>query len=192
MSNVPSLATAAEGGGVPQPSAWRRRARVAPRRAVFSGQAYPQSKIEILRKSMTDEIYAQVPSEHSQINPDGTFLISFTSLIGADYLFALRAYDKDNRNTGVLTFNVSLFGDLFEAKDILVSPTVGLSKSLISKNDVVKLRGYAGPGFVVKLEVDGLKREDVKADSSGLWSFDLGATYLTYGEHRVRARQVSP
>ena len=141
---------------------------------------------------MTDEIYAQVPSEHSQINPDGTFLISFTGLIGADYLFALRAYDKDNRNTGVLTFNVSLFGDLFEAKDILVSPTVGLSKSLISKNDVVKLRGYAGPGFVVKLEVDGLKREDVKADSSGLWSFDLGVTYLTYGDHRVRARQVSP
>ena len=192
MSNAPSLATAAEGGGVPQPSAGGGGPGVAPRRAVFSGQAYPQSKIEILRKSMTDEIYAQVPSEHSQINPDGTFLISFTGLIGADYLFALRAYDKDNRNTGVLTFNVSLFGDLFEAKDILVSPTVGLSKSLISKNDVVKLRGYAGPGFVVKLEVDGLKREDVKADSSGLWSFDLGVTYLTYGDHRVRARQVSP
>lgn len=163
---------------------------VSPRVVVFSGQAYPLSTIEVLRKSIQDELYRQVPAETKTILEDGSFTISYTGVLGGDYLFALRVQDKDGRNTGALAFNVPLQGDLFEAKDILVPPTIGFEKSTIAEGDILKIAGCAAPGNIIELEVDGLKHKEIKADQSGSWNFDMDAVYLAYGEHQIRARQT--
>jgi len=74
----------------------------------------------------------------------------------------------------------------------LVSPTVSFKKSALFKGDVLKVHGYAGPGHMIELLLDGLKHEGIKADTSGYWSSDMDITYLPYGEHNVRVRQISP
>lgn len=176
----PPTPTSPSGGG----------GNVSPRVVVFSGQAYPLSTIEVLRKSVQDELYQQLPVETKTILEDGSFNISYTGVLGGDYLFALRVQDKDGRNTGVLAFNVPLQGDLFEAKGILVPPTIGFDKSIIAKDDILKIAGCAAPSNIVELEVDGLKHKEIKADQSGSWNFDMDAAYLAYGEHQIRARQT--
>lgn len=144
----------------------------------------------MLRKSVQDELYRQVPVETKTILEDGSFTVTYTGILGGDYFFALQVQDKDGRSTGALAFNVPLQGDLFEAKDILVPPTIGFDKSLIAKNDTPKIMGYAAPNNMVELEIDGLKYKEIKADQSGFWNFNADATYLAYGEHQVRARQT--
>ncbi|PIT92873.1 MAG: hypothetical protein COU08_00115 [Candidatus Harrisonbacteria bacterium CG10_big_fil_rev_8_21_14_0_10_42_17] len=196
ISNVPGLATTVAGSGGEESGeggdVGESGGGGTPRRAVFSGQAYPESKIEILRRSMLGEIYVQSPEENFNIDAHGSFTFSYTGLIGDDYFFALRAKDKDGQSTGIVAFNAPLQGDLFEAKNILVSPTVSFNKSALSKNDVLKVHGYADPNYMIELLLDGSRREDVKADSSGYWSSDIDITYLSYGEHTVRVRQISP
>ncbi|MBI2037759.1 MAG: hypothetical protein HYT15_02405 [Candidatus Magasanikbacteria bacterium] len=197
ISNVPSKTTLANGGPSPSaassPSASGGSAQ--PRRVIFSGQAYPQSKIEVLRKLVEDETYIVAPSESSVINEDGSFVIIVTGLIRADYLFALRAYDKNGINSGALAFSVPFYvnlpGDLFEVKDILIPPTMVFEKALITKNDVLKIDGYALPDNVVELEVDGEKFQDTKATQSGFYNFNVDATVLAYGEHRAQVRQTT-
>ncbi|TSC94029.1 MAG: outer membrane adhesin-like protein [Parcubacteria group bacterium Licking1014_1] len=163
-----------------------------PGKIVFSGYAYPKSTIEVLRKSIADESYLQVPSESIKISDDGSFLISYIGLVGGDYLFALRIKDKDGRSTSILAFNISFSsGDLFEVKDILAPPTIGFEKASITKNEVMKLLGYATPNNMVELKIDSSKNKKIKADQTGFWSFDVDTTYLSYGEHSVRARQIT-
>ena len=162
-----------------------------PGKVIFSGYAYPKSTIEVLRKSIADESYLQVPSESIKISDGGFFSISYIGLVNADYLFALLIKDKDGRSTSILAFNISLSGGLSEVKDILAPPTIGFEKASIVKNEVMKILGYATPDNMVELEIDGSKYKKTKADQSGFWSFDVDTTYLAYGEHSVRARQIT-
>lgn len=191
ISNIPSLGTSAvsvtpststssgnDGGGGN------------PRAVIFSGQAYPGSEVELLWKTVQDGSYVQVPLKDKEISANGSFVISYTAILGGDYLFALQVKDKDGRSTGVLAYNVSLKEDLFEVKDILVQPTIGFEKSSVSKDQILKVMGYAAPNNTVELEVDGLKYKEIKADQSGFWSLDIDAIYLAYGEHRARVRQI--
>lgn len=197
ISNVPSETTLASGGPSPDlvSSLPSGGGSAPPRRVIFSGQAYPQSKVEVLRRLIEDETYIVAPSESSVIDENGSFAIIVTGLIRADYLFALQAYDKDGRNSGVLAFSVpfhiNLPGDLFEVKDILIPPTMAFEKALITKTDVLKIEGYASPENMVELEVDGEKYQEIKAGQSGFYNFNLDAASLAYGEHRARVHQIA-
>ncbi len=162
-----------------------------PGKVIFSGYAYPKSTIEVLRKSTADESFLQVPSESIKISDDGSFSISYIGLVSADYLFALRIKDKDGRSTSILAFNISFSGNLSEVKDIVAPPTIGFEKASIVKNEVMKILGYATPNNMVELEINSSKYKKIKADQSGFWSFDVDTTYLAYGEHSVRARQIT-
>ena len=188
ISNVPSGTTSAiSDTGTPSSGGG---GGVAPRRVIFSGKAYPESKIEILRKGALEEIYQQVPSESFNIDEQGLFTFTYTGLLGDDYFFTLRAEDKDGRNTGIVAFSVPLQGDLFEARDILVPPTIGFEKALVSKNETLKVMGYAIPNSMLELEIDGLKYKEAKAAPSGFWSIDADVARFAYGAHRVRVRQI--
>ena len=199
ISNFPSGTTLATGGGPsPEPASTPSSGSggsAPPRRVIFSGQAYPQSKIDVLRKLVEDETYIVGPSESSVINEDGSFVITVTGLIRANYLFALRVNDKDERNSGILVFSAPFYidqpGDLFEVKDILVPPTMAFEKALVTKNDVMKIDGYASPNNMVELEVDGAKYLETKAGQSGFYNFNAGIINLAYGEHRARVRQAA-
>lgn len=189
LSNIPSLATT---DGVSPPPSSGGGSGVIPRRVVFSGKAYPGSKIEVLRKSIQDQLYVQLPAETAILSEDGIFSLIYTGLIGGDYLFALRVTDADGRTTGALTFNVSLFGDLFEAKNIIIPPTIGFENSSVAKNELLNAAGYAAPNATVELEIDGMPYENTKANRSGFWSIAIDTVYISYGEHSARVRQIAP
>ncbi len=199
ISNVASVATLDSGSSSSpspesSPSSERPSGTTPQRRVIFSGQAYPGSTIDVLQKTTLDALYfIPVPAESKTISDDGSFTISYIGLIGTDYFFALSVKDKDGRSAGILAFSISppQEENLFEVKDIVVPPTIGLEKSVIGKNDILKMTGYASPNNSVELEIDGSKYKEVAVSQSGLWNIDVDTTYLASGDHRVRVRQVA-
>lgn len=190
ISNSPSLATVSISVPAPAPSSGGTGG-VTLRKVTFAGQAYPKSKIDIFHKSL-DASFVQSLQISNTVNDAGVFNASYTGLASGKYLFTLRAIDKDSRATSILPFNITLDGTMVEIKDILFPPTLGFLKSLIAKNDTMKVMGYAVPSYMVKLEVDGSEFKNAKADSTGFWNFDVDTTYLSYGDHNVRISQTSP
>lgn len=163
-----------------------------PMMVVFSGQAYPESTIELLRKSALEGMYQNIPVSviDSTIFADGSFFIQITKILQAEHLFALRAVDKEGNKTGIIAFNVNLLSmDQFEAKDIFVPPTIYFENSLIVLGNEFKLHGYAAPEAAVEIEIDGIIKGEVKSDTNGLWSFTAGVTAMRTGDHYIRVRQ---
>ncbi len=185
---TPSPTPAPTPSPTPTPSAG---SNVAPTSVIISGQAYPGGKIEFLRKSIQDEIYRSIPEATSTVFLDGTFRIQLSALLQGEYLFALRAEDKDGRKTGVIAFNTDLASsDHLEAKDIFVPPTIDFSKSIIALGHDVNLKGYAAPERKIEIEIDGILKGETRSDKNGFWAYATSTAPFRIGDHYARARQI--
>lgn len=192
LSNVPSLATASGGSSEQGESGGGGSSGgVSPTNVIFSGQAYPGSKVEVLRKSIQDEIYRNVPTEFSTISDDGVFYISYTGLLGGDYLFGLRAEDKDGRKTRIVSFNADLLSrDKLIVENILIPPTFDFGNAVLSLGKEISMRGYSAPERKIEIKIDGILKGEAKSDKSGFWSFATSTATLRVGEHYARVRQA--
>ena len=189
ISNVPSLSTSAE-AEEPTISIPTGGGGVSASKIHLSGQAYPKSKIEVLRKGSLDDLYKNIPIEESVVSDDGTFSILHLGLLGADYLIALRVEDKDGRKTGIMSFNVNLATEDLVVEDIFMPPTVGFENSIIKKGANVHILGYAAPNNIVELEISDTKKETT-SNTEGFYEFSIDTDDLNVGSHAVRARQIA-
>ncbi|MDP3726099.1 MAG: hypothetical protein Q8R36_02790, partial [bacterium] len=164
---------------------------VRPTSVFVTGQAYPGSKIEFLRKSIQDEIFRNTPDATSTVFVDGTFRIQLIGLLQGEYLFALRAEDKDGRKTGIIALNADLRGsDLLSAQDILVPPTLEFEKAVMTLGGEMKIKGYAASERKIGIEIDGILKGETTSDKNGFWSFATSTASFRIGDHYARARQT--
>ncbi|MDP2668855.1 MAG: hypothetical protein Q8P07_03425 [bacterium] len=158
---------------------------------IVSGQAYPKSSIEFLRKSALDERYQLLLETDSTISAGGAFRIQLTFLWQGDYLFALRAVDKDGRKTGLIAFDADLINhDKVEINDILVPPTIDFENAIVALGKEIKIMGYAAPLAKVEVEIDGIIKGETKSDANGFWSFTAGSASMRTGDHYARVRRA--
>ena len=156
----------------------------------FSGQAYPESKIEVLFKSSVDALYFNIPEAALSVSPNGVFSASYIGLIGGNYFFALRAEDKDSRKTGIWPFTVIGLGDELVGENLLVPPTVGFLRAAVRKGDLLTVMGYAAPESAIEIEVDGwLLREKGGAGINGFYKMLIPTSELSLGVHTIQVRQ---
>ncbi len=197
IANHTIAATFAEGEGEPSipPSIPSEPGSSAGRivSVIFSGQAYPGSKIEVLRRGSLDENapYLTIPLETYKVSDDGTFDLSLGVLASDEYFFALRVEDKDGRKTGIIAFDVDLkTTDTLEAKNIFIPPTVELEKTVTARGKEVNIFGYAGPHNLIEIEIDGFIAQTAKAGEDGYWTAAINTSALTPREHAVKVRQI--
>lgn len=195
LSNITSLATGAAetpqptnitiptGGGGPSGG-------VQPTTARFAGQAYPGSKIEVFKKDNIDPQYTNIPLKIYEISPGGIFQVTLAALLQGEYFFALTAKDKDGRTTGAIPFSVNfLSANNLVAEDIFLPPTVGLSKTVISKDSDIALAGYSAPNSEIEIIIDSAVKATVTSDKNGSYSFATSTAGFKLGEHNIKARQ---
>lgn len=165
---------------------------VAPTSVFVTGQVYPGSKIEFLRKSIQEKIFHYIPDATSTISADGAFQIRIIGLLGGEYLFALRAEDKEGRKTGIIGFNADLsgIGASLQAKDILMPPTADFEHALISLGKEIKIKGYAAPEKKISIEIDGIFKGETTSDINGYWSYATSTAPFRIGDHYARAKQI--
>jgi hypothetical protein len=182
ISNVPSETTTTSSSG-----------SGGARRAIFSGQAYPESTIELLRKRVSLPGYIKEPTETVTLLADGTFEIIQKNLIGENFLFALQVSDKDGRKTGFISFGVDLQKqNEIVARNIFVPPTLGVLDALVSKGEEVQLVGYAAPGNSIEYELHDIIHKAGVSDDSGFYTITLDTTEFDFADHYVRVRQGTP
>jgi hypothetical protein len=164
---------------------------VSPTQARFSGQAYPGSKIEVLYRSNIDDMFKNMPILFYSMSPEGIFETTLTALLGGNYLFALRAEDKDGRKTGVWSFKIDFLStnDLV-AENLFVPPTIGFLRNAIRKGDFVTIVGYAAPLSIMDIEIDGKPiDQNISAGYDGFYKVLVETADLSFGTHSARARQ---
>lgn len=195
LSNITSLATGAaepaqptnitipNTGGGPSGGVQATTAR-------FAGQAYPGSKIEVLRKDNINPQYTNIPLKFYEISPEGVFQVTLSALMQGEYFFALSAKDKDGRTTGTVPFSVNFISaNSLVAEDIFLPPTVGLSKTVVSKGSDITVTGYSAPGSEIEIVFDSVNKAAVTSDKNGSYGLATSTTSLKLGEHNVKVRQ---
>lgn len=161
------------------------------REAFFSGQAYPDCKIEVLTKRADIAGFIPEPIEELTIFDDGRFEIILTRLMNTDFLFALRVEDKDGRKTGIISFDVNMREEnKLTAEDIFVPPTIGFDNVVVTKGQELRIMGYATPNNKIEIEIDNIITGETQSNGAGYWSFSTATYDLNLGEHYVRTRQI--
>lgn len=160
---------------------------------VFSGQAYPGSKIEVLRRSPGDAetVYLTIPVETHVVSEDGKFYLNLGALVNDEYFLALRAEDKDGRKTSVIAFDVDLrTTNLLEVKDIFFQPTFEFNKEVVSRGQSLEIFGYAAPNADIEIELGSFVLKTAKADADGFWFLALGTDNLSSGQYSIKIKQA--
>jgi len=159
---------------------------------VFAGKAYPDSKIEVLRRGTQDEgaRYLTVPFEEYEVSNDGIFDITLGALVADEYFFSLRAEDKDGRKTSTMGFDVDLRVETVEVRDIFMPPTLEIDKRIIARGKEINIFGYASSNSEIETHIDNFVAKKARADENGYWTASINTNTLVSGEHYVKVRQI--
>ena len=197
LSNIPSLATTMIDPPLPSPIIpLPVGGGVAPTTKKmyihFSGQAYPGSEIELLTKNEETETLTSEPLEKFTTLEDGTFEIIQEDISDLQFFFILRAEDKNGRKSGILAFDVDLESeDGLIVQDIFFPPTVDFENIVVTKNQNVRIMGYAAPNNKIEVKIDDIIKGEARSDEAGYWNLAISALELDFGEHYVRVRQIN-
>jgi len=192
LSNVPNLATTMDTTGEEEEEEEPPVSGVGPRKVYFLGQAYPGGKVELFRKREETGTFVAEPAGEYTISKDGVFEIMQKGLIGVKFFFALRAEDKDKRKSGILSFDVNMRREHeLIVKDIFFPPTVGFESVAITKDQEVKIMGYAASKSRIEIKIDDVVKGESQSDQTGFWAFATNVFDLDFGEHYVRVRQIN-
>lgn len=178
----------------PAPSAASTEPRsIAPTIITFSGLAYPGARIVIIERSF--EFGDRPVREEINQSATGAFDITFETqnlFTYGRYGYSALIYDKDGRVSQVKLYPIDVQSQSVTARDILATPTIALTRSLVTRGDSIKVIGYASPEKNVIIEIDQQSAVETKAESSGKYVSLIPTAKLSFGIHSIRARQVDP
>ena len=153
----------------------------------FSGIAYPNSEVEVLRRTEQDTQF--ISHIRVRAGVGGAFVIPLIELpLRAYYLFAIRAWDTLGIGSNQLFFD-QLVGGSHTFSNIIIPPTVIVQRTGTA-GEVIKVSGYAGGEDEIQLELDGKPWQTVAADSVGRWQYTADVSTFAFGTHQIRAKRT--
>ena len=151
--------------------------------ASFSGRAYPNSSITLLKD-------AQVAAT-TIAGADASFQISLTSLTGGSYIFSLYSEDKRGLRSSLLTFPVSLTsGTITNVSGIFIAPTIEVDKSQVKRGDNLAIFGQSVSNGEVTISVNSDEEffAKIRTDSTGVYLYNFDTSPLADGQHFTKAK----
>lgn len=153
----------------------------------FSGQAYPDAKITVLAKDYGTNLLIKKDEIKSS---DGDFYASYIGIIPNVYNYSLIIEDKNGRISQAKSYNLDVYANFLNMKDILAPPTLSLLKTAVTKDDSLNISGYASPGNTIEFEIDNrIISGEIKAGEDGKYQVAINTLGLNFGNHQLRARQ---
>jgi hypothetical protein len=159
----------------------------------FSGTAYPGARIVIVERSAE---FGDRPVGQARVeSASGSFYISFTDFglfHYGKYGYSAVIYDPDGRVSQVKTYPIDIISQSVVARNILATPTVALTRALITKGDAAKVIGYASPKKNVTIDIDQRLQYQTLSGADGKYMILISTAELAFGPHSVRAKQTDP
>ncbi len=149
---------------------------------VFSGKAYPESSVTILKDA---QVAALVTAR-----PDATFSATLSNMTAGMYLFSVYAEDFKGRRSSLLSFPVNAVTGLTSTVDgIFVPPTIGIDKSEVKKGDPVAIDGQSAQQAQVTIFVHSSSEYTLEAaaNKDGVYGYDFDTDPLELGQHFTKS-----
>ena len=161
-------------------------------RITFSGRAYPNSKVSILKDgSLVVSTIA---------DPKADFSVSIGTLANGNYNFSVYGQDNNDRKSTSFSFPVFITeGSTINIGGIFLSPTIDLDKSEVKQGDNLVIFGQSVPDSEITISVHSEQEffNKVTTDRSGVYLLNFDTTPLEIGGHVAKSKsavatEVSP
>ena len=149
----------------------------------FSGRAYPQSSVTLLKD-------AQVVAT-TVAGPDSNFQINLSGLGAGGYIFGIYGTDNQGNRSPSLTFPITLSaGVTTYVSGIFIAPTISVDKSEVKKGDTIGIFGQSTPSSTVTVGVNspGEVFKTTPSDSNGAYLYNFDTAVLVFGQHSARSK----
>lgn len=153
----------------------------------FSGKAFPGAKIFVVDKDIRFETTV---TQDIVANESGSFQVDFVGIPEGLHSFGLLIKDKDDRVTQTKLFNIDVLGAGFEVRDLIIPPTIGISKRLVSRGQPLLVFGNATPDNIVVIEIGDIIKKEVNAEKDGSYKAAIDTAALEFGTYRIRVKQI--
>lgn len=166
------------GGGAPSADTGQSSTGV-----VFSGRAYPLSKVNILKDGSI--VLSTIAG------PDSNFTARLTNINPGGYNFGVYGEDKSGSRSSTFTFSLYITQSIMtEIGGIFISPTISVDKKEVKKGDNIAIFGQSAPKAEIVASVNSEKEHFVKsdADKDGIYLINFDTSVLEMGEHHTKSK----
>ena len=161
-------------------------------RVNFSGRAYPQSKVILLKDS---QLVATTVA-----GPDANFSISITGISAGNYIFSVYGEDSKGNRSSLLTFPVGVtFGVIVNVTGIFIAPTIDVDKEEVKRGENIAIFGQSLPESNITIQISSDEEifVNTESDSGGVYLYNFGTEVLSYGNHFTKSKaakdkEISP
>lgn len=146
---------------------------------ILEGIAYPWATLTLLEDGKVRKIVS--------LNQESGFKMDMSNLTQGVYNLALKAKDKQGRESAIFTLAVTVFDQMVtRVGGILMPPTIELQETNLLFNQTLSALGSATPQSKVTIFIDGKEVSQEIAKSNGQWFFDYNIAYLIKGVHSIK------
>ncbi len=159
------------------------------------GWAYPLASIDILKDG---KLAKTITAKN-----DATFLYVFNNLKQGVYTFGIKATDSKGRKSIMDSTTLSLRAGTNNLIKSFIPPTIDLSKEIVKKGDIIKIKGQSVPSSSIEIWVYMSPEEGKKilesnliklrttTTQNGLWEAELNTSALfSKKTYQVKARSL--
>ncbi|MEK7174164.1 MAG: dockerin type I repeat-containing protein [Patescibacteria group bacterium] len=151
--------------------------------AVFSGRAYPLSRVHVLKDGQL--------AVTTVAGPDANFEVSYTDLDSGEYTFSVIGEDAQGRRSLAHTFPVRVTaGFVVKISGIFITPTIAVDKTEVRKGDNIAIFGQSVPKGDITIEVNSENQvfARTEADTDGVYLYNLDTSEFEFGNHSARSK----
>jgi len=166
------------GGGYSPPS-------IPDTNVVFSGRAYPLSRVSILKDGQL--VVTTIAG------PDSNFTATISGLSSGNYTFSVYGEDKNNIRSAPFTFPIYITsGVTTKISGIFISPTIAVDKSEVLKGDNLVIFGQSASSSEVTVSINSTEEIFIKknTDESGVYLVNLDTSILELGQHHTKSKSA--
>jgi hypothetical protein len=152
---------------------------------VFSGRAYPLSKVTILKDGQI--------ALSTIAGGDSNFSATLSKLASGDYNFSVYGEDKDGLRSSPFTFHIFITaGVTTNVGGIFIAPTISVDKSEVKRGDNISIFGQSTPSSKIVISVNSEQEhfENVQSDANGVYLHNFDTSVLELGSHSTKSKAL--
>lgn len=151
---------------------------------VFSGKAYPQSVVKILKDG---QIAATTAGSNS-----GNFETTLSDITIGSYSFAIYAYDSNGNKSKTITYTREISKDeILEISGIIIPPTLSANKEEVEQGEKITFSGQSAPSAEITIYLDSSDYDEsieTTAGSNGFYSYSFDTDDLELDDYEAKAK----
>ncbi|MDO8604004.1 MAG: dockerin type I repeat-containing protein [bacterium] len=151
--------------------------------AIFSGRAYPLSKVVVLKDGQI--------AITTIAGPDARFEVSLSGITTGNYLFSVYGEDAKGIRSSMFTFSLFVTsGSSSKVSGIFLAPTISVDKSEVKRGENIAIFGQSAPTSEVTIQINSEQEFFVKtpSDNSGVYLLNFDTSLLEIGNHQTKSK----